>query len=86
MTNHPNRSQRGELANPLPAEIISARQAAGLTQTEAAGLVCGSLRAWQQWEAGDRRMHPGLWRLFLRESGTANERAHKDCQKSEETA
>ncbi len=64
MTNHPNRGHRGPLANPLPAEIIAARKAAGLTQTEAASLVCGSLRAWQQWEAGDRRMHPGLWMLF----------------------
>lgn len=64
MTNHPNRGKRGGLANPLPAEIIATRKAAGLTQTEAAGLVCGSLRAWQQWEAGDRRMHPGLWMLF----------------------
>ena len=64
MTNHPNRGQRGPLANPLPAEIIATRKAAGLTQTEAASLVCGSLRAWQQWEAGDRRMHPGLWMLF----------------------
>ena len=43
MTNHPNRSQRGELANPLPAEIISARQAAGLTQTEAALEIMGKL-------------------------------------------
>ena len=60
----PNRGQRGDTANPLPAEIIAARKAAGLTQTDAAGLVCGSLRAWQQWEAGDRRMHPGLWMLF----------------------
>ncbi len=64
MTNHPNRGQRGDTANPLPEEILAARQAAGLTQTEAASLVCGSLRAWQQWEAGDRRMHPGLWMLF----------------------
>lgn len=64
MTNHPNRGQRGPLANPLPAEIIATRKAAGLTQTEAASFVCGSLRAWQQWEAGDRRMHPGLWMLF----------------------
>ena len=64
MTNHPNRGQRGPLANPLPAEIIATRKAAGLTQTEAASLVCGSLRAWQQWEAGDRRMHPAFWDLF----------------------
>jgi putative transcriptional regulator len=86
MTNHPNRGERGQLANPLPEEIIAARKAAGLTQTDAAGLVCGSLRAWQQWEAGDRRMHPGLWRLFLLESGTTDDRAHTDCPQSEENA
>jgi DNA (cytosine-5)-methyltransferase 1 len=36
-----------------------------LTQTRAAELVHGSLRGWQQWEAGDRRMHPAFWELFL---------------------
>ena len=54
---------------PTPADIIAARKAAGLTQTQAAHLVHGTLRAWQGWEAPDsqpgaRRMHPGLWELF----------------------
>ena len=71
MTNNPNRGQSGPLANPPPEEIIAARKAAGLTQTEAASFVCGSLRAWQQWEAGDRRMHPGLWMLFGLLTGSA---------------
>lgn len=52
------------MTSPDPAEIRAAREAAGLTQTEAAALVHGSLRTWQQWEAGDRRMHPGFWELF----------------------
>lgn len=52
------------MKNPEPNEIRAAREAAGLTQTAAAELVHGSLRTWQQWEAGDRRMHPGLWELF----------------------
>lgn len=52
------------LSHPSPAAIRAAREAAGLSQTSAAELVHGSLRAWQQWEAGDRRMHPGLWELF----------------------
>ena len=64
MSNHPNRGPKGPSANPSPADILSGRVAAGLTQSEAAALVHGSLRAWQQWEAGDRRMHPGLWELF----------------------
>ncbi len=54
---------------PLPKEIRQARLSSGLTQSQAAELVHGSLRAWQQWEAGDRRMPPGLWELFLIKSG-----------------
>lgn len=55
---------------PTPEEVRAAREAAGLTQTEAARLVHGTLRAWQGWEAPEgtpaaRRMHPGLWELFL---------------------
>lgn len=50
--------------NPATDQIRSARIAAGLTQTQAAALIYSSLRSWQQWEAGDRRMHPGLFELF----------------------
>jgi len=60
---------RGAAPNPTPAEVRAAREAAGLTQTEAAALVCTTLRAWQAWEqeGGEyaRRMHAGLWELFL---------------------
>jgi DNA-binding transcriptional regulator YiaG len=62
--NHPNRGQRTPNSNPKPEEIRAAREAAGLTQTEASALVRGSLRGWQNWEDGSRRMHPGLWELF----------------------
>jgi DNA-binding transcriptional regulator YiaG len=58
------RGAKAPSANPAPGDIIAARQAAALTQTQAASLVYGSLRTWQQWEAGDRRMHAGLWELF----------------------
>lgn len=51
-------------ASPAPADIRAARAAAGLTQTEAARLIHSTLRAWQEWEAGNRQMHPGLWELF----------------------
>lgn len=65
MTNHPNRSRNASAGrNPLPAEIRAAREAAGLTQTAAGALVHTSLRNWQQWEAGDRKMHPAFWELF----------------------
>lgn len=78
MSNHPNRgklkygrlnwdSASNRCRNPRPAEIRRAREMHGLTQTEAADLVCASLHAWQQWEAGERRMHPAFWRLFLLE-------------------
>lgn len=49
---------------PEPNEVRAAREAARLSQTAAADLVHSKLRTWQQWEAGDRRMHPGLWELF----------------------
>jgi putative transcriptional regulator len=76
MANHPNRggegSDRGR--SPTPAEIIAAREQAGLTQTEAARKIHGTLRSWQHYEAAEgieshRRMHPGLFELFLIKCG-----------------
>lgn len=65
MAAHPNRgSPKGLAANPEPADIIAARTKAGLTQSAAAALVHTTCRAWQQWEAGDRRMHPAFFELF----------------------
>lgn len=64
MPNHPNRGPAGPFSNPTPAQVTEARKAAGMTQSEAARAVLSGLRSWQQWEAGDRRMHPGLWELF----------------------
>ena len=42
----------------------AAREAAGLSQTAAAALIHCTLRGWQEWEAGNRRMHPAFWELF----------------------
>ena len=64
MTNHPNRSAGHPARTPSPAEVRAAREAAGLTQTEAAAAIYSTLRTWQDWEAGKARMHPGLWELF----------------------
>ena len=68
MPNHPNRSAGHPARNPPSAEVRAAREAAGLTQAEAAALVHASTRNWQQWEQAEganvRRMHPGLWELF----------------------
>lgn len=68
VTNHPNRSRRTDTAgrNPTPAEILEARQKADLSQEEAARLVHSVRNAWQQWEYGDRKMHPAFWELFQR--------------------
>ena len=49
---------------PNTDEILAARKAAGLTQTQAGELVHTTCRTWQQWEAGDRKMHPAFWELF----------------------
>ncbi|MCG9078925.1 helix-turn-helix domain-containing protein [Laribacter hongkongensis] len=57
------------MIQPSPEEIRAAREAVGLSRTAAADLVHSALRTWQQWEAGDRGMHPGLWELFLIKTG-----------------
>jgi hypothetical protein len=51
------------MTRPTPDEVREARHAAGLSQSRAAVLIDGTMRAWQGYEAGERRMHPGLWRL-----------------------
>lgn len=72
---HPNRGRaRSSGSSPTPAEIRAAREHAGLTQTEAAAKIRGSLRAWQNYESAEnepehRRMHPGLFELFLIKTG-----------------
>lgn len=62
---HPNRSRAGSQArNPTPEEVRAAREAAGLSQTSAAALIHCTMRGWQEWEAGNRKMHPAFWELF----------------------
>lgn len=65
---HPNRGAPTAASNPTPDQIRAARTAAGLSQTAAAKLIHGTERAWQDWEQGLRRMHPGLWELFQTKS------------------
>ena len=70
MTNHPNRgASQTAAANPTPEAILQAREAAGLSQSEAGALIYSGLRSWQHWEWGTRRMHPGLFELFLKKTG-----------------
>lgn len=71
MPNHPNRGQgqaHTRHRNPAPDAITRFRERMGLTQTQAADLVHTTCRVWQQWEAGDRRMHPAFWDLFQRKA------------------
>jgi putative transcriptional regulator len=66
------------LKSPTPDQLKSARKALGYTQKEAAELVHVSLRAWQLWEAGDRKMPPGIWELCVIKAGLHPlYRAHK---------
>jgi DNA-binding transcriptional regulator YiaG len=63
MVAHPNRSRRPDSpgSNPKPADLIAFREEHGLSQGAAAALAYSSLRTWQNWEAGERRMHPAIW-------------------------
>lgn len=49
--------------SPIPEEVRTARKAAGLSQAKFGALVFSAVRTVQQWEKGDRDMHPGLWQL-----------------------
>jgi DNA-binding transcriptional regulator YiaG len=54
---------------PTPERIRSARLALGYTQKESATMVHVSLRAWQMWESGDRKMPPAVWELCVIKAG-----------------
>ncbi len=72
MPNHPNRSRVSlQARNPSPGQIRAARLEAGLTQAQAADLINATASAWESWEQGLRRMHPGLWELFRIKLGSS---------------
>lgn len=57
------------MSKPTPALIKSAREAARLSQSEAAALVHASRRTWQNWESPEgsgnyRPIDPAAWELF----------------------
>jgi len=66
--------------NPSPEEIRIVRAQSGLTQSQCAAMLHTSVRAYQQWEAGDRKMHPAFYHLFLIRATTG---PGKGCQVSE---
>jgi hypothetical protein len=55
--------------SPTPEQIRAARESLGLTQTGAAAVIGHTLRGWQDWEGGRRRMHPVMWRAWLHLAG-----------------
>ncbi len=55
--------------NPEPQEVKRLRVRYGFTQTEAAEAVHVTIRAWQWWESGKRRIPMGLWELFVIKTG-----------------
>lgn len=57
------------IASPTPQKVKTVRKTLGYTQKEAAEMVHVTLRAWQQWEAGQRRMPSGLWELCIIKAG-----------------
>lgn len=60
------------MESPIKSEIIQTRKAAALTQSQAAALVYVTTRNWQQWEGGERQMHPAIWELFNLKTGQPN--------------
>ena len=54
-----------EVLIPSKEQVRSARDAAGLTQAQAAEIVYVTSHAWHYWEKGKRAMPAGLWELFL---------------------
>lgn len=60
----PRRVKPTRAPRPEPEQVRAARAAAGLTQTQAAETIGVSMRTWQDWESGQRQMHPSLMELF----------------------
>lgn len=51
------------MKSPTPEQVRQLRASCGLTQAAFGALIHASLRAVQNYEGGQRRMHAGLWAL-----------------------
>lgn len=51
--------------SPTPEQIREARRKAGQTQAQAGAAIYATRRTWQNWEAGERSMHPALFELYV---------------------
>ena len=59
-----------QITIPSPADIRSARIAAGLTQAQAADMVyLGAPERWTEYESGTRNIGRARWALFLLRAG-----------------
>jgi hypothetical protein len=83
MTGHPNRGAGRAGGNPSPEQIREFRRASGLSAAQAGALVHTVGRVWQQWESGERRMHPAFWEL-ARIKAPANFGAEPDRRPDED--
>ena len=50
----------------MPQVLKELRGQSRLTQSEAANLCLSTLKEWREWESGRERMHPAIFRTFLR--------------------
>jgi len=72
------REKQSSGTGPAPEEVkklrenIQASEGLGITsaQDRCAAMLHTSRRAWQQWERGDRGMHPAFWELVRLKSGS----------------
>lgn len=63
---------------PSPAEVLAAREAAGLTQAQAAELVhLGAQPRWAEYEAGARTIDLARWELFLIKTAESRRRQRR---------
>lgn len=74
MPPHPRRNTRpGNTRVPTPDEVRQARERAGDTQLKASRRIRGGEKAFEQYESAspsnNRRMHPGLFELYLIKTG-----------------
>lgn len=59
------------ISKPSAQSIRQYRKKINLTQSQAAAVVYVTPRAWQQWEAGVRAMHPAFFELFCLKTSMA---------------
>ncbi len=50
--------------NPTTTAVKEARLRLELSREDAGRIVYCTARAWQEWELGNRQMHPAMWELF----------------------